>query len=175
MKITNPVIIGQRFGSLVALSCLGESVQPTHRRWLFLCDCGKTTTTAAGNVKSGHTTKCRSCARKLGKKIQDASGHQFTYHPLYSTWRNMMNRCYKTNVPEYKYYGARGIIVCEAWHDFLNFAVDMRDKADPALTLERINNDGNYEPSNCCWATRKKQANNRRTHALIHKSNVVFQ
>jgi hypothetical protein len=84
-------------------------------------------------------------------------------HPLYLTWRNMINRCHKPNCPQYRYYGARGIEVCEKWRfDFWQFVADAPPKPDCRHSIDRINNDGHYEPGNIRWATQIEQYLNSR-------------
>lgn len=85
---------------------------------------------------------------------------------IYRVWRNMLNRCHNPNVPAYKNYGGRGITVCESWEKFENFLADMGEQP-VGKTLDRINNDGNYEPGNCRWATPAEQIRNRRTTTLL--------
>ena len=94
-------------------------------------------------------------------------------HPLWNTYKSMVDRCYRKTHSSYSRYGGRGIVVCERWVPditkkyqligFLNFLDDMGNKPDPTYTLDRINNDGNYEPKNCKWSSRSEQQRNKRS------------
>ena len=91
-------------------------------------------------------------------------------HPLYAVWRSMKARCFLPSHQAWHLYGGRGITVCERWLKFENFWADMGPIYRPGLTLERINNAGNYTPNNCAWVTRRTQARNRRTNHIIATS-----
>lgn len=157
---------GQRFGRLVAVRLSGRS--KAGARWLCKCDCSKMTIVEIGNLVTGHTKSC-------GCYSLEISAAKFFKHGLSQTkqhrvWSSMIERCSNPKNKCYKMYGGRGIKVCDRWKSFSNWWKDMCKGYEPKLTLNRMNNDGNYEPSNCCWASLVDQANNRRTnHFLILK------
>lgn len=116
------------------------------------------------NVTYKKSTKCRQCSYDTKK-----SKYSFKNRKLYSVWLNMIYRCTKINHKDFSNYGGRGIEVCSEWLDFDNFAKDMICSFKDGLKIDRIDNDGNYEPSNCRWTTQSVQSRNTR---LIHKHNT---
>lgn len=134
-------------------------------QWLCRCDCGTERLVVRGRLIRGTSTSC-GCFRSEFHSDR-MTNHGMSKHRLFPTWLGMMGRCYNPDNPAYGKYGGRGITVCERWRDVASFIGDNEHLALPGLTIDRVDNDGHYEPGNCRWATRTQQALNRSSNVPI--------
>ena len=167
-------LTGQRFERLTVLSLAPFNGKRT--RWNVRCDCGTEKAVAADRLKSGSTKSCGCLHRENAGRMNFIHGHASNLrgrNPAFDSWQNMVRRCEDPRSNRYQSHGARGIKVCERWrNDFSVFLVDMGPRPSLNHSIDRIGNDGNYEPGNCRWATNKEQARNRRSNRPVSANGV---
>lgn len=162
-------LAGKRFGRWTAVSYAGRNA---HREtfWHCRCDCGTTGIVASRHLSAGSSRSCGCLHRELSRDIAQVINlkHGATRTKEYRAWSQLKSRCFNPNNRRYVLYGGRGITVCARWRDsFENFLADVGPAPSPKHSLDRIANDGNYEPGNCRWATTTEQARNTRANAIV--------
>ncbi|MBQ8765383.1 MAG: AP2 domain-containing protein [Clostridia bacterium] len=162
-------LTNQKFGRLTVIGPAPrpKSVKDKSQFWLVVCDCGNQKIVDGHNLRSGNTKSCGCSKIRRVRRIKEAhQTHGMSKTKLYRTHHNMKQRCGNPNHNRYEYYGARGIKVCDEWlgkNGFINFYNwSMAHGYKEGLTIDRICNDGNYEPSNCRWTDMSVQCFNRR-------------
>jgi hypothetical protein len=166
--------IGTRFERLVIL-CRAESL-PSGARWLCRCDCGVELKVRAADLKSGHTKSCGCFMVDTTIAMSTTHGHapRGEVSPTYVTYHAMIERCTNPKMENFPFYGGRGISVCERWRaSFEAFLEDVGERPN-GTTIERIDNDGNYEPGNIRWATKKAQMNNTRRSRRVEYAGTLI-
>lgn len=155
-------LTGQRFGRLVALAEAGKGKSGAYQ-WECICDCGNKRIAYTAILVHGSAKSCGCKVREDAKKRATKHGYAIVgEYGEYTSWKSMKARCCNDKSPNYYNYGGRGILVCERWlNSFENFLSDMGMKPSSSHTLERDDFNGNYEPSNCRWATPKEQSRNK--------------
>lgn len=162
-EISAPVLIKD-----LGLMYPSEISRQKVRYGMFLCSCGNIFKSTTYRVDTKKTMSC-GCYHKLMAKKSN-SKHGLWNHKIYHVWNSMIGRCKNEKDNNFQDYGGRGITVCERWLDVRNFIEDMYPTYQNGLSIDRINNDGNYEPSNCRWTTRNVQARNTRQCISTNKS-----
>lgn len=152
------------------LTVLEESSKSPSGRvhWVCRCECGSTVTVASNNLRNGHTKSCGCHKSAKWAEIITTHGLSRKHPDEYKIWKGMRSRCYDTGHKNYGRYGGRGVTVDDTWEDFDVFFKDMGPRPGPGYSVERKDNDGPYASGNCMWATRKVQANNRRSNCIVY-------
>ena len=164
-------LTGKTFGRLKVVKYLGRcySSKSFRNYWGANCSCGvKDVSVQTSDLNSGSTRSCGCLSNEVREKRCFVHGHGVRGNktPTYQTWVSMRERCYNKKRYNFKWYGGRGITVCDSWRQFKNFLNDMGERP-PNKTLDRIDNNSNYEKSNCRWATRKEQGRNSRRNHIV--------
>jgi hypothetical protein len=162
-------LTGQKFGLLTAIERV-ERTASGKTRWRCRCDCGQDVIVQRDNLRSGHTRACGCRQGASGRALWTTHGMARTgpRMPEYQCWGNMKRRCLDPKNKAFKNYGARGIRICQDWlQDFHKFLADVGPRPTAQHTLDRVRNDGHYEPGNVRWATHTEQSNNTRRNRLL--------
>lgn len=155
---------GRQFGRLTVTEESGRK----HSRitWLCICECGNEIVLTSNRLLHPQGTKSCGCIRSE-KSAEKATSHGMSGTRIYEIWTGMKARCGRKGHKNYQRYGGRGITLCERWRDFENFYEDMKEGYEDHLTIDRKDNDGNYEPDNCRWATTQQQMSNYSRNKFI--------
>lgn len=165
MRNQIPLRPGLRLGYMVIVRKV--FVRNTNTYWECLCDCGKTFYRSTSNINASTNPSCGCMSSKT--KLQTITKHNLRYTRLYRIYYGMRARCYNPKTRAYKYYGERGITICDEWlSDFTKFYEwSINNGYSDELTIDRIDVNGNYEPANCRWVDMKTQIHNRRTSKSV--------
>jgi hypothetical protein len=159
---------GQRFGRLVVLKLTGDKTRHGKLLWVCKCDCGATKITTGASLVTKHAQSCGCLHRDNAAKMNFRHGLKKLYPIEYHTWRRMINRCERKIAKDYPRFGGRGIKVCKKWrHDFKAFFLDMGERPQNMTSLDRIDSNKNYTPTNCRWADIETQNNNKRNNLYL--------
>lgn len=178
-KYPNEYFFNKKFGKLIVIEISEPEKTKKNKKFycvkkfICLCECGNITKVKSTSLLKGNTNSCGCYRREMASLNNITHGDtrkSSEFYWLYTTWNSMINRCHNNNAANYERYGGRGIKVCDEWHDYLNFKewilnnIGIRPNGK---SLDRINNNGNYEPKNVRWATISEQNNNRRKKSSI--------
>lgn len=153
-------LTGKKFGRWLVLA------RADGRKWLCECECGNQNAVNSSNLQGGRSLSC-GCLQKE-RASQGSLKHGMSAHPIYLCWTRIRNRCFNANDEDFHHYGGRGITVCDRWKDdFDAFNADMGPTWKCGLSIERNDVNGNYESSNCRWATQREQTRNRRNTVYV--------
>lgn len=168
------IAVGQRVGRLVVLH--QDAAKPRgatkHLHWTCLCDCGSKKSIRGSRLVAGLTRSCGCLIVEILSKSTKTHGHSRTGNPSYYAWLALRARCSNKKHASYPDYGGRGITVCERWRKFENFYIDMGPRPSRLHSIDRIDNDGPYAPTNCRWATHVEQNDNRRSTVFFELNGV---
>lgn len=154
---------GKKYGRLTVIEMAGRN-KHNQRLWRCICDCGNETEVIGYSIRYGDTLSCGCLKKELIASVNMKHGMSKSH--IWSIHKSMMDRCYLPTAFAYSRYGGRGIRVCDRWHSFENFFADMGHRPED-MSLERVDNNGDYCPDNVRWGTAEDQANNRRSNRLI--------
>lgn len=165
-------LIGKTFGKLTVIKCIGKNKR-RYIIWMCNCECGKSSIVSGSDLTNEHTKSCGCLKADTMRRLRLTHGKSTT--PEYKVWCEMIKRTENKKNKHYKDYGGRGIIVSERWRNsFESFLEDMGERPYKDYSIDRIDNNGNYEPNNCRWASIADQCRNKRNNVLININGKIM-